>query len=168
MMWKKFLCDGGVYEVSDTGEVRSLRRSEPKTLKQRLFAKGYSAVTIGAKPRLVHRLVMLCFRGHSELHVNHKNGIKTDNRLENLEWVTPAENNLHAFRVLKRKPVAVSGAEHPRSKKVGQYALDGALIKVWDSAGDAGRQGFQRAKVTAVCLGSRKSHAGFVWRYLSK
>ena len=168
MMWKKFLCGGGVYEVSAAGDVRSLRSGTPRTMKQRLFAKGYMAVTIGAKPRLVHRLVMLCFRGYSELHVNHKNGIKTDNRLENLEWATPAENNLHAFRVLKRKPVAVRGAEHPSSKQVGQYALNGVLLKEWDSAGEAGRNGFRRDKVTAVCLGSRKSHAGFVWRYLTK
>ena len=63
---------------------------------------GYCATQIDGKRELVHRLVALTFIGipsnYDELQVNHKNGIKNDNRAENLEWCTNSENVLHAYR----------------------------------------------------------------------
>lgn len=96
------------YEVSDLGRVRSLRRNIVMRLYRR--PNGYVSIQMGrlAKAELVHRLVLLAFLGPNEQRpwVNHKNGVRHDNRLENLEWNTPSENILHKYHVLK--------APHPR------------------------------------------------------
>jgi len=64
--------------------------------------------------RMVHRLVMLAFVGESDLQVNHVNGDKTDNRLENLEYCTGSENLQHAYDTGLR--VGVKGEKHSSSK----------------------------------------------------
>lgn len=68
--------------------------------------KSYGLVIDGRRQtKRVHRLVMLAFHGPSPLDVNHKNGVKTDNRLENLEYCTKSENNRHAMRTGLNVPV---------------------------------------------------------------
>ena len=57
--------------------------------------KGYQRIDINGKMVRVHRLVLLAYKGDSELEVDHKNQIKTDNRLCNLHYVTSLENNLN-------------------------------------------------------------------------
>ena len=88
------------HEASDSGLIRRFTDG-PKLkagahLKQYVGNHGYPIVNFGSGPRLVHRLVMSAFHGLSALHVNHKNGVRTDNRLGNLEYVTLAANNRHA------------------------------------------------------------------------
>jgi hypothetical protein len=75
---------------------------------------GYYCVNVLGKVEYVHRLVMEAFHGPSELQVNHKNGIKTDNRLENLEYVTPAENIQHALE--NGLKVALRGSQKTSAK----------------------------------------------------
>jgi len=67
--------------------------------------KGYASIEINDKYHLIHRLVAAAFIENPENkpQVNHKNGDKWDNCVENLEWVTNQENCLHAFRELKHK-----------------------------------------------------------------
>jgi hypothetical protein len=59
---------------------------------------GYKLCKIDGKMYRVHRLIASAYYGDSKLFVNHKNGVKDDNRPENLEWVTPSDNNKHAIR----------------------------------------------------------------------
>ena len=68
------------------------------------------------KRRLIHRLVLLTFIGKCPkgYECNHKNGIKTDNRLENLEWVTSSENHIHAYKIGLKK--GMKGEKHPAHK----------------------------------------------------
>lgn len=104
------------YEVSDAGDVRL----GEKTLSSRLL-KGYPGVSLAGAPRsrrtfTVHSLVMAAFVGPrpSPSHqVNHKNGIKTDNRLCNLEYVTSAENIAHSWNELGNSRY---GADNPACK----------------------------------------------------
>ncbi len=107
----------GLYEVSDLGRVRRVRASmgtRAGKVKKQSHEKGYAKVNLcrwcRAKTFWVHRLVAKTFLGLPlpGYEVNHKNGLHSDNRVDNLEWVTVAENNLHSYRVLGRKPHHVS------------------------------------------------------------
>jgi len=92
------------YEVSDRGSIRSL--SSSRLLTPGRQSKGYMTVCLydGSRPKkgrshTVHSLVLEVFVGprpHGAV-ANHKNGIKADNRVENLEWITPRENIHHAM-----------------------------------------------------------------------
>ena len=104
----------GLYEVSDAGMVRSLKRTTTsgKVLSQRAGTGGYLRVCLcennHKKTFVVHRLVASAFIENPEHkpEVNHKNGIRTDNRASNLEWVTRSENEQHAYDVLGKSPNA--------------------------------------------------------------
>lgn len=102
--------EGWPYEVSSLGRVRRSGRAcatRPRfLLKAWPNPQGYMRVGLrrgGERQQkfFVHRLVAFAFHGtpQSGQVPNHKNGIKADNRAENLEWVTPRENNLHAYEV---------------------------------------------------------------------
>jgi hypothetical protein len=100
------------YKFSNMGRVMG-----PRGLRKlKLRKNGYLSVNLSfsgkVKHCLVHRLVLEAFKGKSVLHVNHINGVKNDNRLENLEYCTPRENINHAVK----NGLIKSGASHKLSK----------------------------------------------------
>lgn len=91
------------YEVSNLGNVRSLKSN--KILKQANHNQGYKLVCLQSKDKQVtcrvHRLVAEAFIKKSTLEVNHKDLDKTNNRVENLEYVTRSQNQKHAYANIK-------------------------------------------------------------------
>ena len=87
------------YLVSNLGNVKYKDGRVPKT---HLRRDGYVAISIDRKPVLLHRVVGLTWKKQkpNKPHINHKNGIKTDNRASNLEWCDAFENQYHRFYVL--------------------------------------------------------------------
>ena len=117
-MWKTIQYED-CYEVSDQGQVRNKETQHVKSL--RYSNKGYARVTLypSGKTYSVHRLVMDTFVENQDNlpSVNHKDGNKKNNKLENLEWCTPKQNTRHAIDVIKTMQVADwSGIKNPEHK----------------------------------------------------
>lgn len=116
-IWKEINGYEGYFEVSNLGNFRSKDRfvgskyNKPrlyhgKTLKQEFISEGYTRIVLMKnsirKRYMCHKLVAQAFipNPDNKPYINHKNGIRWDNRASNLEWVTQSENELHSYRVL--------------------------------------------------------------------
>src|SRR5574343_109866 len=179
-IWKDIKGYEGRYQVSNLGNVRSLnyqRMGIVKNLKPIKMKVGYYCVNLhlnGNNTILsVHRLVGTHFieNPQNKPEINHKNGIKTDNRVINLEWNTYSENIAHSYSFLGRicSFVGKPSSCHPRAKMVNQLTLSGDFIRTWLCARDITNElGFNYKNISAACLGKRKTAYGFKWEFASK
>lgn len=157
-----------IYQVSNLGKVRNITTG--KILKPFLNKYGYLQVTLckNGKTKLfrVHRLVAECFieNPFKKEQVNHINGNKIDNRIDNLEWCTGSENVKHSYK--NKLQVAKRGKNNKLSKRVIQYDLEGNLIKEWDSVGEVFRElNIKKQYISACCLRKIKHTRGYIFRY---
>lgn len=151
-VWKPITGYEQFYHVSNMGRVKMIGRTKssslpntdiclmkPKILSQYKTERDYFRIAItnddGKQRKFwIHQLVCIAFlpNPHNKPQVNHIDGNPSNNKLENLEWVTPKENMQHAHKMGLMNPA--KGHEHSLSKSVYQYGADFNLIKIWESA----------------------------------
>lgn len=148
--------------VSDNGWVKTSKNIYSRGT---LNNEGYTVIKAGNKQFKVHQLIFKTFK--SELYkpyplyvINHKNGIKNDNRLDNLECITVKENTMHAYE---------SGL-YKNSKKIIQMSKNGEIISTFDSAALAGKAVSKSksscSRISQCCRGQIKTAYGFFWKYI--
>jgi len=150
----------GLYEISDTGQVKSLINGE-RILKPQKHTGGYLYVNLYKNKKqtkfYIHRLVASHFlrEPRENEEVNHLDGDKENNTLRNLEWTSPAENNQHA----RNLGLIDNGV------RVSQYTIDGRYLKTFNSFSEAAREtGLHYPAVKNAAYGFQKSSGGFLWR----
>lgn len=161
------------YRISNFGNVFSCRSNRNITVfSYKTWYKYVSLFMWKITKKTIHRLVAEAFIPNPEnkSQVNHKNWIKTDNNIDNLEWVTPSENTKHSFDVLWRihpKPMLWNiWILNKNSKKVSQYNIDGKLLKERNSMADAWRELCIRTSwISACCKWKVKKAWWFIWKY---
>lgn len=178
-IWKDVKGFEGRYQVSSTGQVKSLRflgHDGERIMKLSLHHSGYLVVQLGnhpAKTYLVHDLVAQAFvpAVDGKSIVNHIDGNKHNNRADNLEWVTYKENTEHAIRTGLRNPHNVTrryGKDNHSSKAVLQYDLDGNFIKKWDSQSDVARAFNAKSSAVSACIDNPSlTFRGYMFRSFS-
>lgn len=185
-IWKDVVGYEGLYQVSNLGNIKSLDKyvntkgnklklHKGKILKPKKRPRGYLEVSLykDRKPKSIqiHRLVAIAFIPNPENkpHINHKKPVTEefcDNSVNNLEWCTPKENMIYAFKCGR---VNAKGKDSVSSKTVLQYDLNGNFIREWDCTMDIQRElGFANTDISGCCLGKRKTAYGYKWRYKAR
>jgi hypothetical protein len=158
-VWKDVVWYEWLYMVSNMGRVYSLLSNKIKKVSVGKFWYGHLALNNNRvrKEYLIHRLVAIAFLENKENkpQVNHINGMKSDNRVENLEWVTQSENQIHALDAWLKK-----------RKKTFQYDMEWNLLNTFKSLAEAGK--FLNKTSTNIwkcCNWWRKQAHWYIWRY---
>lgn len=149
--WKDVVGFEKKYLVSDLGRIKSFNKGNILILKQSRLTKQYCGVSLVYKTQKVHRLVAIAFIPNIENkpQVNHKNGIKQDNRLNNLEWATNSENQIHAFK--NKMQNNRQGILHNLCKLTEKQVLEIRAINHKESYNSIGkRYGVNKSTISAI------------------
>src|SRR5574344_333355 len=164
-IWKKLDINNNYY-ISNYGK---LKRNE-KIIKGWVQNTGYRTVNINNKKYSLHRLIAINFieNKNNKPFINHIDGNKLNNRIDNLEWCTQKENNQHAFRTGRMdNAIKLMVSKKIRAKKVGRYDLEGNLLDIHIGTNDIGKElNICSRNIRSVCLGKRNKAGGYHWKYL--
>lgn len=156
--WKQYLDTN--YYISNTGECVNIKTN--KILNPSQTANGYLKYSLYINKRsvniLIHVLVYKLFHPEEVFHdneqINHIDGNKKNNCIDNLEKITNSNNMLHSCYHLKQNIV-----------QVGQYTLDNECLNIYPSISEAGRKtGYNIGGISQAINGKIKTYKGFVWK----
>lgn len=172
-----------MYQVSNLGRIKSLYSwnagskkycNRELIMKPKISSVGYYNITLHKdkkqKTYTVHRLIAEIFicNPYNKETINHKDGNKLNNCIDNLEWATRSENQLHAYKTGLQKPNKAmlnrKGISNPLSKKVLQYDLYGNFIKEYASVTEA----TQKTNINHIgdcCNGKFKRAGQYIWKW---
>lgn len=151
------------YLATRDGKIYS--KKNKKYLIQHLRPDGYKSICIGKKKYKVHRLIAIAFLKlplDEQIFVNHKNLNRSDNRVENLEWVSPSYNTKHAVDnnpnryVNQQRKVACLDSKTEKVIAIYDSLAKAALDKGIKSSGN----------ISNVCRGKSKTTGGYKWKYI--
>ena len=190
-IWKDIPNYEGLYQVSNLGRVKSLKRKvkspirnnkfvfrKERMLKNYLGILGYYQISLRknnqAKTFSVHRLVALAFIDNPNNYpiINHKDSNPSNNNVDNLEWCTQSHNIQYAYNNGRKKAPdflyrSEYGKDNPASRQVRQFSLDGNIIKDWDCVTYIQNElGFNRPNICKCCRGKIPTAYGFKWQYI--
>lgn len=183
-VWKDIKGYDGQYIVSNLGNVRSLDRyvntyHGPRIvlgqiLKQYQGRDGYIRVAFSKNQKhklyMVHRLVAQAFIPNQENkpQVNHIDGNKRNNRVDNLEWATASENQLHSVRVLGNMPYNLPpmfGKDNHKTKIVIQMYGNNVIAEYYGTLEAKRKTGINDRSISACCRGEIRHAGGYEWKY---
>lgn len=176
-IWKPINGFEGLYEVSNTGLVRSMdrvivtKRGVKKPLKGKILKPnmndGYAYICLSKDGKELkykaHRLVAEAFIPNPDNlpYINHKNECKSDNRVENLEWCTKWYNEHYGTFHEK----SVTNLRKKLGRPICQYDMNGNFIREYACIVDTDKHGFCSDSVGDCCRGRLKQHRGYIFRY---
>jgi hypothetical protein len=155
-IWKSINLEKfGEYQVSTNGNVKN-NVNHPISIRK--FNSGYRTVRLLNKSFYVHRLVAVTFipNPNNKPFVNHKDGNKSNNILNNLEWVTAAENTKHANEILKVKKF---------TKKILQFDLENKYISTYNSMKETAEKNNINRELLYIACKKSKPLNNFLWKY---
>lgn len=186
-VWKDIPKYEGLYQASNLGRIRSCARTiiRENRIKQQFKGKilspedngnGYLRLILYKNKKknseYVHRLIASAFieNYYNCEQINHIDGNKQNNNINNLEWCTKSYNIKEAYRLgLKTAPKTMLGRKSYKnhlSKPVNQYDLQGNFIKRWHCINDVQRElNIFTGNITRVCKGEYKQTGGYIWKY---
>lgn len=179
-IWKDVVGWEGLYQVSNFGRIKSLPRLKKTPTstfytKERfidpIFSKGgYLRVSLSkngsSKKVFLHRVVANAFLGVNDgMTINHIDEDKTNNRVENLEYMTLSDNIRYGGGI-KRSAIARKHSEKVKRTPVNQYSIDGVFLKRYKSIREAKESnGYINENISMCCSHKRNQSNGFIWRY---